>query len=128
MISFQQSFTHHVPSLFPSDLTFISSAFLLAPFWSDVDISIYGSIFYEVHRGANSSLIAQVNRFISNHTENDFTGTWMLVAHWDQVREYPGLFSIAVSRHYCFFSVHMHKAWMRTNSDFIIWDVAPLNF
>ena len=98
VISFHQPFTHHEPSLFPSDLTFISSAFLLAPFWSDIDISVYGSIFYEVHREADSSLITQVNHFISNHTESNFTGTWMLVAQWDLVREYPGLFSLLVSR------------------------------
>ena len=99
VISFQQPFTHPVPYIFPSELTFISSAFLLAPFWSDVDISIYGSIFYEVHSGANSSLISQVSSFISNHTGNDFIGTWMLVVQWDQVHEYIGIFNLPVSGH-----------------------------
>lgn len=97
MISFAQPFTHPIPSLFPSDLTFISSAFLLAPFWSDVDATIYGAIFYEVHSGSNSSLISQVNSFISNRTGNEFTGTWMLVVQWDEVRQYLGALNILVS-------------------------------
>ena len=97
MISFQESFTHHVPYLFPSEFTFISSAFLLAPFWSDIDITFYGSIFYEVHSGYDSLLISQVNDFISNHTEGNFTGTWMLVVQWDEVREFPGFITTPVS-------------------------------
>lgn len=97
VISFEQPFTHHIPSLFPSDLTFISSAYLLAPFWSDVDISFYGSIFYEVHATPSSPLLSQVNEFISNYTETDFTGRWMLVAQWDEVHQFPGLLTIPVS-------------------------------
>ena len=96
IISFQQPFTHHIPSLFPSELTFISSAYLLAPFWSDVDISLYGSIFYEVHNNSNSLLISQVNRFLSNYTETDFNGTWMLVVQWDEVHQFPGFLTIPV--------------------------------
>ena len=96
IISFQQPFTHHIPSLFPSELTFISSAYLLAPFWSDVDIGIYGSIFYEVHNNSNSLLISQVNRFLSNYTETDFNGTWMLVVQWDEVHQFPGFLTIPV--------------------------------
>lgn len=97
IISFTQSFTHHVPSIFPSDLTFISSAFLLAPFWSDVDVTVYGSIFYEVHSSSNNSLVSEVNHFISNQTETNFTGTWMLVVQWDEVRQFPGFLNIPVS-------------------------------
>ena len=97
MISFQQPFTYHIPSLFPSSLSFVSSAYLLAPFWSDVDITIYGSIFYEVHSGSDSPLIQQVNNFISNQTETDFVGTWMLVVQWDEVRQFPGFLTIPVS-------------------------------
>ena len=97
MISFEEPFTHHIPSLFPSEFTFISSAFLLAPFWSDVDITIFGSIFYEVHNTSDSALISQVNNFISNYTESEFSGTWMLVVQWDEVREFPGFLTIPVS-------------------------------
>ena len=67
-----------------------------------MDITIYGSIFYEVHSGSDSLLIQQVNNFISNHTETDFTGTWMLVVQWDEVREFPGFLTIPVSFSYIY--------------------------
>ena len=109
MISFQQPFTYHIPSLFPSSLSFVSSAYLLAPFWSDVDISIYGSIFYEVHSDSDSLLIQQVNNFISNQTETDFSGTWMLVVQWDEVRQYPGFLTIPVSTVMICMIVSLHE-------------------
>ena len=62
-----------------------------------MDITIYGSIFYEVHNGSDSLLIQQVNNFISNQTETDFSGTWMLVVQWDEVRQFPGFLTIPVS-------------------------------
>ena len=62
-----------------------------------MDITIYGSIFYEVHSDSDSLLIQQVNNFISNQTETDFRGTWMLVVQWDEVREFPGFLTIPVS-------------------------------
>jgi hypothetical protein len=64
-----------------------------------VDITIYGSIFYEVHSGSESLLIQQVNNFISNQTETDFSGTWMLVVQWDEVRQFPGFLTIPVRYH-----------------------------
>ena len=87
VISFQEGFSHHLPNPFPSELTFISSAFLLAPFWSDIDPSIYGSIRYQIHDQFNSAFLSQVNDFISNYTESTFTGTWMLVVQWYEVVE-----------------------------------------
>ena len=97
MISFEQPFTHHVPYLFPSEFTFISTAYLLAPFWSDVDIRVQGSIQYEVHTGSGSSLVSLVSEFVSNYTGNDFTGEWMLVAQWTGVPPFPGAFATTVS-------------------------------
>ena len=96
IISLQQPFTHHVPYSFPSEFTFISSAFLLAPFWSDVDIRQHGSVKYEIHSGSSNSLLSQVNNFISNYTETEFCGTWMLVAEWNQVPQYPGFSATSV--------------------------------
>ena len=65
----------------------------MAPFWSDNDIRLDGEIFYEVHVAGNNSnsdqILSQVNAFISNQTEDNFTGTWMLVAQWDEVPPWP---------------------------------------
>jgi hypothetical protein len=88
VISFQEGFVDPFPELFPSELTVISSSFLLAPFWSNIDASVYGLIRYQVHDQLSSSLLLQVNDFISNYTESAFTGTWMLVVEWTAVVEY----------------------------------------
>ena len=97
IISFQQPFFHHLPYLFPSEFTYISSAFVLAPFWSDVDITYAGSIKYEVHNHSNNSFLSQVSTFISNYTGSEFEGTWLLVAQWEQVPPHPGQHSTVVS-------------------------------
>ena len=82
VISFQEGFSQHYPVLFPSGVSF---AFLLAPFWSDIDPTIYGLIRYQIHDQLNSALLLQVNDFISNYTDSSFTGTWMLVVEWAEV-------------------------------------------
>ena len=85
VISFQEGFSHHQPVLFPSGVSF---AFLLAPFWSDIDLTTNGSIRYQIHDQLNSALLLQVNDFISNYTDSSFTGTWMLVVEWTEVVEH----------------------------------------
>ena len=62
-----------------------------------MDITSRGSIQYEVHTGSASSFLLQVSDFISNYTDGDFAGTWMLVVQWDQVPPYPGSISTVVS-------------------------------
>ena len=75
--------------------------YLVAPFWADIDISIHGSISYEVHNtSAGSSSIALLNgvsTFISNQQNTQFSGNWMLVASWSQVSAYHGSSSIVSS-------------------------------
>ena len=96
-----------MPYLFPSEFTFISSAFLLAPFWSDIDISSpgRGSIKYEVHSGSDDSFLSQVNSFVSNYTGSEFAGTWMLIAYWDQVPQFPSFIATVVHINLAFSNV-----------------------
>lgn len=51
---------------------------------------------YEVHSGANSTLITRVSEFVANYTGEDFAGSWMLLAHWNQVPAFPGAFATNV--------------------------------
>ena len=94
MVSFGDPFFNFQAFLFPSAFTNIQSAFVAAPFWSDVDIRTRGNISYEVHTaGSNAQsdmLLARVNDFILNVTQDDHAGTWMLVAHWNAVPTFPG--------------------------------------
>ena len=62
-----------------------------------MDITSRGSIQYEVHTGSASSFLSQVSDFISNYTDSDFAGTWMLVVQWDRVPPFPGSTSTTVS-------------------------------
>ena len=89
------------PSLFSSTSPY---NYLVAPFWADIDISIHGSISYEVHNtSAGSSSIALLNRvstFISNQQNTQFSGNWMLVASWSQVSAYSGSSLIVSGQHF----------------------------
>ena len=86
------------PSLFSSTSSY---NYLVAPFGADIDISIYGSISYEVHStSAGSSSIALLNRvstFISNQQNTQFSGNWMLVATWNRVPAFSGSSSVVSS-------------------------------
>ena len=81
------------PSPFPTTNYFQRNAYVVAPFWSDVDIRREGAIFYEVHQlGANlqsNALIERVSSFIVREKDSNFTGNWMLVVKWDKVHPFP---------------------------------------
>ena len=81
--SFGEGITTSTPSLYPNGPTFT-----VAPFWADNDIREEGEISYEVH-SAGSPLISEVNSFIRDHQGVEFSGTWMVIAEWYQVYEYP---------------------------------------
>jgi hypothetical protein len=56
----------------------------LAPYWIDNDPSVAGLVSYEVFTG-DSTQLNEVSEFISQSQCVQFTGTWMLVAEWDDV-------------------------------------------
>ncbi len=89
-MSFGGSFTSFSPQIFPV------FPIVVAPFWSDVDISNgVGTIRYEVHTGASaSSLLTEVNNFIRNETGSQFNGAWMLLAEWYNVPAFASPTSI----------------------------------
>ena len=81
LISFGNSFTRFNPGLFP-----IIFRYLVAPFWSDVDISRTGSIRYQVYSNGNRETEI-VSQFISE--ENFiFTAEWMLIVEWNRVPQF----------------------------------------
>ena len=81
---------------------------LIAPFWADHDNRFLGSISYEVHRqigsmilGSTTSLLGQINTWISLQKEVVFEGTWMLVAEWNDVPENGSTFDKVKMCHLC---------------------------
>lgn len=67
----------------------------MAPYWDDVDIRFdTGDISYEIHE--SGFVLDQVNAFIRKKRPTDFEGTWMMVAFYDAVHPYFGLFNSQV--------------------------------
>ena len=97
-ISFGTGWFFWTPQPFPTTAFFTRNSYVVAPFWSDNDIRINGSIRYEVHSrvaGPNTTstrLLNEVSSFIINQrnlTADSFQGQWMLVAEWNEVHPYP---------------------------------------
>ena len=64
--------------------------FVAAPYWADIDNRVAGEIWYETHAsGQNSTesnqLLEKVSQFIrTQQNETTFSGSWMLVATWNE--------------------------------------------
>ena len=66
--------------------------YVVAPFWSDVNIRRGGGIHFQVYTSSNGSeKLNQVSRVIRNaYGDDTFHGTWMLVAQWRKVSRNKG--------------------------------------
>ena len=84
--SFDREVSFTNPQLFSPSF---SDAALVAPFWADNDISNrVGAISYEVH--SSGSPISRVSTFISQQQQVQFSGSWMLLAEWNNVPQFNG--------------------------------------
>ena len=83
--SLDAQFVSYIPHRFP-----LVDQYLLAPFWSDVDITNgVGTIQYEVHsRTTGGTPLQDVSEFISNEGNVVFEAEWMLVAEWREVPQW----------------------------------------
>ena len=85
IFSFARRFYFHSPEPFPGAS---SSSYLVAPFWSDNDISNgVGQVSYEIHPYRTEAVI-WTSKFITEQRQTDFSGSWMLVAEWKNVPEF----------------------------------------
>ena len=69
------------PVLFPESVFYNN---LVAPFWANYDLRKYGVISYEVH-STMTGLISIVNNYIQEEKDEDFVGTWMMVATFSEL-------------------------------------------
>lgn len=97
-ISFGTGWLFWIPQPFPTNALNTRNSYVVAPFWSDNDIRMNGSIRYEVHarvagpRTRSPQLLDLVSSIIINQrnlTAGSFQGQWMLVAEWNEVHPYP---------------------------------------
>ena len=77
---FDYILTSYIPYLFTGFDTYS----LVAPFFTDIDISNgVGQIRYEIHTTATSEyLLSNVNKLINEHMGTEFSGEWLLIAEW----------------------------------------------
>jgi len=78
--SFGRRARYFNPVLFPESASY---NYLVAPFWADHDIRSSGQISYEVHTNY-TALVSYVSTYISQQMDTNFTGSWMLVADWNE--------------------------------------------
>ena len=91
VISFGAVFSFLGPTPFSNASSHPASAsFVAAPYWADIDTTFNGEIWYETHTAEGNStesdlLLERVSRFIrERQNEPTFSGTWMLVAMWNE--------------------------------------------
>jgi hypothetical protein len=86
LLSFGGSYNSFANQQFPGDGE-ISSRYLVAPFWDDVDITGgNGQISYEIHQ--SGYYLDEVNEFLQRKRPSNFVGTWMAVVYYDAVHPF----------------------------------------
>ena len=75
--------------LFPSTTSDVFWRYIAAAFWADWETVRGGSISWEIHNRTESrDLLEQVDNLIQvEYGDTNFTGSWMLVSFWENVRE-----------------------------------------
>ena len=65
----------------------------MAPYWADHDIRKDGHVCYETFNRGRSirddAVLGVVNHYISLNTDQYFSGTFMILAEWQDVHPYP---------------------------------------
>ena len=92
MISFSKPFHKWYPSPFPGHY-YQRRFYVVAPYWADHDIRKSGEVYYETFEKGKSKtddvVLDEVNRYVSLNTGQYFTGTFMILAEWQNVHPYP---------------------------------------
>ena len=96
MISFRRGFTYYTPRLLPTDRQVIRDSIVIAPFWSDADLRLEGTLQFKTFMrmsgtSQDNELLNYVSGYIANKWNNatNFNGSTMLVAQWKNVPPYP---------------------------------------
>ena len=92
------------------DLQYPDTRPFVAPYWIENDLSQGGNVSYGVFTGVSAPLV-EVSNFISQSEGVQFSGTWMLVAHWIMVPFFGSIYEdeITVSVFVTESSRHINK-------------------
>ena len=91
IFSFSEPFYSASPTPFPGGAP---GAYIVAPYWDDVDLRRAGNLSYEVHsrrenNPESNQLLEEVSGFVEDSIRQSFQGSWMLVAEWKEVHPWP---------------------------------------
>ena len=92
VISFGRPLGLNRPALFPTEQVSSFYAYTVAPYWSDIDTRLNGSVRYQTYSSVNSSdaqVINTVADFINAENGSISNASWMLVATWEDVHPFP---------------------------------------
>ncbi len=67
---------------------------IIAPYWSDNDLRVDGTVNYAIYESSNpnpaaTTKIAEIASIITNVTVATFNADWMLLVEWRGVRPFP---------------------------------------
>ena len=96
IISFGEEFLVHDSEPFPGTSATVFYAYVLAPFWTDGDITYGGSITWEIYTQGGSevgdSYLSRTSELIRNRENVNFTGNWMMIVNYNRI---PPYFSVS---------------------------------
>ncbi len=67
---------------------------IIAPYWSDNDIRLSGSVRYEEYSSTHpnpsvGAKLVEISEFFSSKTGTVFSGVWMLLVEWNNCPPFP---------------------------------------
>ena len=93
IFSFGVNFRLDLPQPFPSTDAEVYFAYLIAPYWSNIDTRLDGQVNYEVYVAGESPIsdeyLGCVNTLVNSEQDSFFRGNWMLVVTWEGVHPFP---------------------------------------
>ena len=81
-------FPNNDPSLFPSTSPDTYWAYLVAPFWSDADLRVEGTVTWKVYNRSDIDF-SPVDNVVTSDQNTSYVGSWMLVVRWDGIHPFP---------------------------------------
>lgn len=91
-ISFHTGYTHFNAELLPTGNPSIYWDFIVAPFWSDIDLRLEGTVSWDIiTRDQDQQILDQVSTHIQQNYNgaSTFSGEWMMVIAWNDVHPFP---------------------------------------
>ena len=71
--------------LFDDSPTIEDTVYIVAPYAADIDTEVAGTVYYTDHPITTEYRLDLVSRFVKSQTNESFSGTKMVIAHWQDV-------------------------------------------